>query len=124
MTSELLSQYGGDTYKNPLNWDIVGLNIIVLLLQCLIFHAINLFIELGWLSSATKNEAENGLGEAGEDVDVAEERKRIPNQTDILQIKNLSKVFWKTFGKNCVAVNNITVGVKSGEVKFPVQQKS
>ena len=119
VTSELLSQYGGDTYQNPLKWEIVGLNITVLLIQCVILHAINLLIELGWFSRATKqNDKQSAPADANEDADVTEERDRIPNETDILQMKNLSKVFWRTFSKNTVAVNNITVGVKSGEVSI------
>ena len=64
VTSELLSEYGGDNYQNPLNWDIVGLNITVLLIQCLCFHALNILIELGWFNwfsfiGSSKNKEES-----------------------------------------------------------------
>lgn len=56
-----------------------------------------------------------------EDDDVTAERARVQQEndetsTDILRIKSLTKTFRKTVGKNCVAVDNITVGVKPGEV--------
>ena len=112
VTSELLSEYGGDNYQHPLKWDIVGLNITVLLIQCLCFHALNILIEFGWFnwfsfigSSKTKED---------KDSDVTEERQRIPNNTDILQMKDLTKTFWK-LSKSVNAVDNITVGIKSGE---------
>ena len=113
VTSELLSEYGGDNYQNPLNWDIVGLNITVLLIQCLCFHALNILIELGWFNwfsfiGSSKKDTED------KDSDVTKERQRIPNNTDILQMRNLTKTFLR-LSKSVTAVDNITVGIKSGE---------
>ena len=52
-----------------------------------------------------------------EDTDVADERQRIRNENNfLLRIENLTKYFRKAFGENIAAVNNVTVGIRSGEV--------
>ena len=56
-----------------------------------------------------------------EDEDVRDERENIEkneNNSDdtILKIHKLTKVFRRSLGQRNIAVNNISVGVKSGEV--------
>ena len=55
-----------------------------------------------------------------EEDDVLSERKRIETEqndnSDILKIDKLTKIFGRSLGKDCVAVDNISMGVKSGEV--------
>ena len=46
--SELMSQYNSDSYKHPLSWDILGLNICIMLIEAVIFHVLHLGIEFGW----------------------------------------------------------------------------
>ena len=56
-----------------------------------------------------------------DDEDVFAEKQRIEKPTneanqDILKINQLTKVFRRSMKENCVAVNNISVGVHTGEV--------
>ena len=56
-----------------------------------------------------------------DDEDVFAEKQRIERPTneanqDILKINQLTKVFRRSMKENCVAVNNISVGVHTGEV--------
>ena len=46
--SELMSQYNTDSYRHPLNWDILGMNICIMLGQALFFHCLHFMIEFGW----------------------------------------------------------------------------
>ena len=62
--------------------------------------------------------------DATEDEDVRDERENIEkNENDsddtiILKIHKLTKVFRRSLGQRNIAVNNISVGVKSGEVLY------
>lgn len=54
-----------------------------------------------------------------EDSDVSDERRRLienPYTEDILRIENLSKVFFNPLGDHVLAVDKVSVGIKSGEV--------
>ena len=59
-----------------------------------------------------------------EDEDVRDERENIENNennsadTLILKIHKLTKIFRRSLGHRNIAVNNISVGVKSGEVRI------
>lgn len=43
-----------DTYENPLQWNLLGLNIFVMVIQTLIFHLLNLALEYKWLQRIFK----------------------------------------------------------------------
>ena len=59
----------------------------------------------------------NVSNDSNEDSDVKEEREKVKSGDDfILRIKGLTKVFRRSFGENNTAVDNITVGIKTGEV--------
>ena len=47
---ELMEEFSDeDTYENPLQWNLLGLNIFVMVIQTLIFHLLNLALEYKWL---------------------------------------------------------------------------
>lgn len=54
--SELLAEFGIESYENPLNWNILGFHIFVLLSEAMLFHALHLFIEFGWLRLSLKRQ--------------------------------------------------------------------
>ena len=59
--------------------------------------------------------------DATEDEDVRDERENIENNENnpdtILKIHKLTKVFRRALGHRNIAVNDISIGVKSGEVR-------
>jgi len=121
-TADIMKDWiGEDSYENPFEWQHLGLNIFVLSLQTFLFHLLNISLEYKWLQSLFRNR-NNKQGTAydpTEDEDVRDERENIENNENnpdtILKIHKLTKVFRRALGHRNIAVNDISIGVKSGE---------
>ena len=48
VTSEIMSDFGVETYEHPLNWTVLGINIFVMFLEAFAFFVLNLMIEYKW----------------------------------------------------------------------------
>ncbi len=115
--SDILSEYGIDSYESPMSWHILGRNITALLCIAAACFLLKLFMEYKFFKSFSAGNEYHFEERLGEDSDVKDERARIKeDKNDILCIENLSKKYQKMCGRSHLAVNGVTVGVKSGEV--------
>ncbi|PWV12746.1 putative ABC transporter [Trypanosoma cruzi] len=106
---------------SPWELDVVGIPAIYMACEVLVFLLITIFLDHPTRRMRTKRALHRGNGEAeeiaDEDEDVAMERRRIQEtennpSEDIVRLENMRKVY--SNGK--VAVRNLSLGVKSGEV--------
>ncbi|TNN77398.1 ATP-binding cassette sub-family A member 12 [Liparis tanakae] len=121
MEVKLLSGYGIDAYQNPFSPDALGWMFIASFIQGVVFFSLRLLLNrflirkvrnLIWGKKTTPLFASEE-----EDEDVATERLRVSSgaaSTDILQVKQLSKVY-QTLKKKVHAVKGLSVGIPVGE---------
>ncbi|KAK7490493.1 hypothetical protein BaRGS_00018279 [Batillaria attramentaria] len=120
MEEQVGARYGESLQYNLLEWDIVGRNLVFMLAQGVLFFFLNLLMEYNcfckwrWRVSGAMLRAQ-----VEEDVDVIRERERVLSGTadsDILQLNNLTKVYWAPGKKGkMTAVDHLCVGVPAGQ---------
>uniref|UniRef100_A0A3P9LUM4 P-type phospholipid transporter n=1 Tax=Oryzias latipes TaxID=8090 RepID=A0A3P9LUM4_ORYLA len=105
-----------DYSPDPFSWVFIGRNLFCMAAEGFVYFIINILIQYRFFMDHIPDGPKPHILE--EDVDVAEERKRIQqsgNTNDILRIKDLSKTYTGTI---IPAVDRICVGVLPGEQCF------
>uniref|UniRef100_H2YX26 ABC transporter domain-containing protein n=1 Tax=Ciona savignyi TaxID=51511 RepID=H2YX26_CIOSA len=108
-----------NSFKNPFDYDLVGRNLLAMAIEGVVFFIltvlIQFFIKHNKIEDLSKIPRRTGM----EDDDVTAEKKRLLEEgdiTDILQIKNLTKVYKKLGSKKrLLAVDRMSIGVPRGE---------
>ncbi|RVE58979.1 hypothetical protein OJAV_G00199670 [Oryzias javanicus] len=112
--TDVYARFGEDYSPDPFSWDFIGRNLFCMAAEGFVYFVVNILIQYRffmdhWIPDGPKPHI------LEEDVDVAEERKRIQQSgktNDILRIKDLSKTYTGTI---IPAVDRICVGVSPGE---------
>ncbi|KAJ3585197.1 hypothetical protein NHX12_013918 [Muraenolepis orangiensis] len=90
----LFKNFGEDRFKDPLSWDMVGKNLCAMSIQGVVMFAVTLLIQYNFFCKPRLSVAKSSPQGREEDVDVAEERRRVLQggaQDDLLRILELSK---------------------------------
>ncbi|KAL3172908.1 hypothetical protein MRX96_012652 [Rhipicephalus microplus] len=114
LTAEALARFGLKTFKHPLEWDFLGLNLISLAVQGLVYFIFTLLLQYRFFVRKRQQTVPFDPKELA-DQDVTQERERVlAGQADdsILKVVNLTKVY--RAGQH-PAVNHLCVGVRAGE---------
>ncbi|XP_077550121.1 phospholipid-transporting ATPase ABCA1-like isoform X2 [Haemaphysalis longicornis] len=114
LTAEALARFGLKTFKHPLEWDFLGLNLVSLAIQGLVYFIFTLLLQYRFFVRKRQQSVPFDLKELSDD-DVVQERDRVlAGQADdfILKVENLTKVY--RAGQH-PAVNHLCVGVRPGE---------
>uniref|UniRef100_A0AAX7SCW7 ABC transporter domain-containing protein n=1 Tax=Astatotilapia calliptera TaxID=8154 RepID=A0AAX7SCW7_ASTCA len=101
---------GENRFRSPLEWDMVGKNLLAMAVEGVVFFFITVLIQYRFCIKPNKLTKLAPLGE--EDEDVARERQRIVHglgQGDIVELRQLTKV------KEKPAVDRLCVGIPPGE---------
>uniref|UniRef100_H2LLX9 P-type phospholipid transporter n=1 Tax=Oryzias latipes TaxID=8090 RepID=H2LLX9_ORYLA len=107
--TDVYARFGEDYSPDPFSWVFIGRNLFCMAAEGFVYFIINILIQYRFFMDHWQPHI------LEEDVDVAEERKRIQqsgNTNDILRIKDLSKTYTGTI---IPAVDRICVGVLPGE---------
>uniref|UniRef100_A0A671MD89 P-type phospholipid transporter n=1 Tax=Sinocyclocheilus anshuiensis TaxID=1608454 RepID=A0A671MD89_9TELE len=105
--ADALERFGENSFRSPLEWDMVGKNLFAMAVEGVVFFIITVLIQYRFFFGP------NPIGE--EDEDVARERQRIMSgagQGDILELRQLTKVYKR---KQKPAVDRLCVGIPPGE---------
>ncbi|CAK8681251.1 unnamed protein product [Clavelina lepadiformis] len=120
--ADAYAAFGIDNFTPPFSFDLVGRNLMALAIEGTFFFILTILIQYRFFippqSSVHDINSLTLSASSSQDDDVLEERSRILNgdACDILQIKDLTKVYSKPgSGKDLVAVNRLCVGVPEGE---------
>jgi len=105
--------------KSPFEWKITSRNIASMAATGFIFFFITLLCEFRFFIKSKHASVENIVSPVEEDLDVAEERRRVlrgSGKRDLLRLQNLTKVY-KTNNRqsNQLAVDRLCLGVPVGE---------
>lgn len=114
LTAEALARFGLKTFKHPLEWDFLGLNLVSLAVQGLVYFIFTLLLQYRFFVRKRQQTVPFDPKELA-DQDVTQERDRVlAGQADdsILKVVNLTKVY--RAGQH-PAVNHLCVGVRAGE---------
>uniref|UniRef100_A0AAQ4RWK1 ABC transporter domain-containing protein n=1 Tax=Gasterosteus aculeatus aculeatus TaxID=481459 RepID=A0AAQ4RWK1_GASAC len=87
----LFSGFGEDRFKDPLSWKMVGKNICAMSIQGVVMFTITILIQYKFFCKLISGKS---LSSEEEDIDVAQERKRLYEgkaQKDLLRICDLTK---------------------------------
>ncbi|KAF2690427.1 putative ABC transporter [Lentithecium fluviatile CBS 122367] len=98
---------------------LYGAPIIYLIGQALIMFLILMIVDYKLMASwfMKKTPAKDGEDQQTREKEVSDEIERVRNATDGLRVQNLTKAFKsRSHGGNLVAVDDVTFGVKKGEV--------
>uniref|UniRef100_A0A8C6P4U4 P-type phospholipid transporter n=1 Tax=Nothobranchius furzeri TaxID=105023 RepID=A0A8C6P4U4_NOTFU len=107
--TDVHARFGEDYSPDPFNWDFIGKNLFCMAVEGFVYFILNIFFQYHFFLDRRQPYI------LEEDKDVSEERERIHKSgktNDILCIKDLSKTYR---GTKVPAVNQICVGVSSGE---------
>ncbi|XP_024866852.1 phospholipid-transporting ATPase ABCA1b isoform X2 [Kryptolebias marmoratus] len=114
--ADALERFGENRFRSPLEWDMVGKNLLAMAVEGVVFFIITLLIQYRFCIKPRPVSKLTKLGPLGEeDEDVARERHRIVQglgQGDILELRQLTKVFKR---KQKPAVDRLCVGIPPGE---------
>ncbi|XP_030594647.1 phospholipid-transporting ATPase ABCA1b isoform X2 [Archocentrus centrarchus] len=114
--ADALERFGENRFRSPLEWDMVGKNLLAMAVEGVAFFFITVLIQYRFCIKPTPVSKLTKLGPLGdEDEDVARERQRIVHglgQGDILELRQLTKVFKR---KQKPAVDRLCVGIPPGE---------
>uniref|UniRef100_A0AAQ4RHZ0 P-type phospholipid transporter n=1 Tax=Gasterosteus aculeatus aculeatus TaxID=481459 RepID=A0AAQ4RHZ0_GASAC len=108
----LFSGFGEDRFKDPLSWKMVGKNICAMSIQGVVMFTITILIQYKFFCKLISGKS---LSSEEEDIDVAQERKRLYEgkaQKDLLRICDLTKVYSR---RSPPAVDRLCVGVPAAE---------
>ncbi|CAF4637163.1 unnamed protein product [Rotaria sp. Silwood1] len=106
-----------DRIRTPFIWDITVSNLVSMAICGLVFWTLTLLLEYGFFYSPTIPDA-LPFSHLDEDEDVAKIRRQILNKTfddNVLIMSNLSKCYRTKRRKKLIAVNNLCMGIRSGE---------
>uniref|UniRef100_A0A671MCU3 P-type phospholipid transporter n=1 Tax=Sinocyclocheilus anshuiensis TaxID=1608454 RepID=A0A671MCU3_9TELE len=109
--ADALERFGENSFRSPLEWDMVGKNLFAMAVEGVVFFIITVLIQYRFFFGP--NAKLSPIGE--EDEDVARERQRIMSgagQGDILELRQLTKVYKR---KQKPAVDRLCVGIPPGE---------
>uniref|UniRef100_H2YX25 ABC transporter domain-containing protein n=1 Tax=Ciona savignyi TaxID=51511 RepID=H2YX25_CIOSA len=120
--ADAYASFGINSFKNPFDYDLVGRNLLAMAIEGVVFFILTVLIQYRYkyffiyiLRDLSKIPRRTGM----EDDDVTAEKKRLLEEgdiTDILQIKNLTKVYKKLGSKKrLLAVDRMSIGVPRGE---------
>jgi ATP-binding cassette subfamily A (ABC1) protein 2 len=106
--------------KSPFEWKLMARNLVAMAVMGFVFFGITLLCEFRFFikprhSSSTELD---GMGVAEEDDDVAQERRRVlrgSGRHDLLQLRNLSKVYVTRKMGRQLAVDRVCLGIPAGE---------
>uniref|UniRef100_H2YX22 ABC transporter domain-containing protein n=1 Tax=Ciona savignyi TaxID=51511 RepID=H2YX22_CIOSA len=107
--------------NNPFDYDLVGRNLLAMAIEGVVFFILTVLIQYRFFIKHNKIEDLSKIPRRTgmEDDDVTAEKKRLLEEgdiTDILQIKNLTKVYKKLGSKKrLLAVDRMSIGVPRGE---------
>ncbi|XP_030636239.1 phospholipid-transporting ATPase ABCA1 [Chanos chanos] len=110
----LYSSLGEDRFEDPLSWNMVGKNLVAMVIQGIVMFAVTLLIQYKFCYKP-RLVTVLPMAEEEEDEDVARERLRVRQggaQNDLLRICDLTKVY---SGKKVPAVDRICVGIPAAE---------
>ncbi|KAM4586967.1 phospholipid-transporting ATPase ABCA1b isoform 3-T3 [Fundulus diaphanus] len=114
--ADALERFGENRFRSPLEWDMVGKNLLAMAVEGVVFFIITILIQYRFCIKPRPVSKLTKLGPLGEeDEDVARERHRIVQglgQGDILELRQLTKVFKR---KQKPAVDRLCVGIPPGE---------
>ncbi|GAB1295321.1 ATP-binding cassette sub-family A member 7 [Apodemus speciosus] len=112
--ADAFERLGDKQFQSPLRWDIIGKNLLAMVVQGPLFLLITLLLQhRNRLLPQPKQRPPPPLGE--EDEDVAQERERVTmgaSQGDVLVLRDLTKVYR---GQGSPAVDRLCLGVPPGE---------
>ncbi|CAF3675437.1 unnamed protein product [Rotaria socialis] len=106
-----------DRIRTPFMWDITVSNLVSMAICGLVFWILTLLLEYGFFYSPNVPDA-LPFSHLDEDEDVAQIRRQVVNKTiddNILVMSNLSKCYRTKRHKKLIAVNNLCLGIRSGE---------
>uniref|UniRef100_A0A4W6FC69 ATP binding cassette subfamily A member 4 n=1 Tax=Lates calcarifer TaxID=8187 RepID=A0A4W6FC69_LATCA len=118
--TDVYARFGEEYIADPFRWDFVGKNIAFMAVEGFVYFILNLFIQYRffldhWLSDNKQTAI------LDEDNDVAEERERIydgRSKTDILQIRDLSKVKITDLNMSCFGLLGVNGAGKTTTFKM------
>uniref|UniRef100_A0A8P4GKY9 P-type phospholipid transporter n=1 Tax=Dicentrarchus labrax TaxID=13489 RepID=A0A8P4GKY9_DICLA len=114
--ADALERFGENSFRSPLEWDMVGKNLFAMAVEGVVFFIITVLIQYRFCIKPRSVSTLTKLGPLGEeDEDVARERQRIVHglgHGDILELRQLTKVFKR---KQKPAVDQLCVGIPPGE---------
>ncbi|XP_042553053.1 phospholipid-transporting ATPase ABCA7 [Dipodomys spectabilis] len=112
--ADAFERLGDRQFQSPLRWEVVGKNLLAMVVQGPLFLLFTLFLQhRSRLLPQPKVRLLPPLGE--EDEDVARERKRVikgSTEGDVLVLKELTKVY---HGQKMPAVDRLCLGIPPGE---------
>nr|XP_031293899.1 phospholipid-transporting ATPase ABCA7 isoform X6 [Camelus dromedarius] len=112
--ADAFERLGDGQFQSPLRWEVVGKNLLAMVVQGPIFLLFTLLLQhRNRLLPQPKLKPLPPLGE--EDEDVARERERVmlgDTQGDVLVLRDLTKVYR---GQRTLAVNRLCLGIPPGE---------
>ncbi|XP_077499685.1 phospholipid-transporting ATPase ABCA1-like isoform X2 [Amblyomma americanum] len=114
LTAEALARFGLKTFKHPLEWDFLGLNLVSLAIQGIVYFAFTLLLQYHFFVRKRQRPISFDSRELS-DQDVVQERERVLSgqaNDSILRVVDLTKVY--RAGQH-PAVNHLCVGVRAGE---------
>uniref|UniRef100_A0A3P9BGS5 P-type phospholipid transporter n=1 Tax=Maylandia zebra TaxID=106582 RepID=A0A3P9BGS5_9CICH len=114
--ADALERFGENRFRSPLEWDMVGKNLLAMAVEGVVFFFITVLIQYRFCIKPKPVSKLTKLAPLGEeDEDVARERQRIVHglgQGDIVELRQLTKVFKR---KEKPAVDRLCVGIPPGE---------
>nr|XP_026691296.1 ATP-binding cassette sub-family A member 1-like [Ciona intestinalis] len=118
--ADAYAAFGINSFKNPFDFDLVGRNLLAMAIEGVVFFILTVLIQYRFFIKRDKVEDLSKIphNSSEEDDDVAAEKQRLlkSDVTDILRIKNLTKVYTKVGSKKrLLAVDRMCVGVPQGE---------
>ncbi|XP_048197750.1 phospholipid-transporting ATPase ABCA7 isoform X2 [Perognathus longimembris pacificus] len=112
--ADAFERLGDKQFQSPLNWEVVGKNLLAMVVQGPLFLLVTLLLQhRSHLLPQPKVRLLPPLGE--EDEDVARERKRVTKgstEGDVLVLRDLTKVYR---GQRTPAVDRLCLGIPPGE---------
>lgn len=121
LTAQLFSRFYINTYKSPIDSDLLKPHFIALIAHGIIFIILNYIIESGviWRILKSTEKAENSKETSNTELKVItiqntltkNDAKTMSESNYVLKAENL----YKSFGGNDYAVNNVSFSVKRGE---------
>lgn len=114
---EIFTLFDQDVYVSPFSMELLGPHYMTLAIEGAVFFTLNLIIEVcsNWCLTAKGKVSTSPY--INEDNDVAEERRRVTQESsrfDVLRVVNVSKIFQGMFGKR-MAVDHVSFAVPRGE---------
>ncbi|XP_022102575.1 uncharacterized protein LOC110985686 [Acanthaster planci] len=116
--ADIYSTFGLDTYADPFSFELLGWKFVALAIESAVAFIFLLVVErtCRWQCKDCKTETPDHHGV--EDGDVNVERRRVlsgDTKTDLVCVKNLTKVYQSFGNSSLVAVDDLCVGIPGGQ---------